>query len=158
MTDDLAPAEQDFTLYQGENWRVIFQLYSDDAQSVPLDCTGSEIDINIREGVADSGATILLAASTRSTGDGANRIDWLSYASDGSVDEDETNGDPVDGVFRVDFTPQEMSELRATKKPRKGAHETASFIYDAKRSVGTAEAKRFLQGSITLDLETTRRG
>lgn len=152
---DLAPAELDLTIRQGESYRAIFKLYSDAAQTAPFDATGCEIDLHIREGVADSLAGIILAASTRSTGDGAGKIAWLAYASDNTVDEGAS--DPADGVFALDFDPDDTVLLTPTKRPRKGAHETATFIFDVEVTFASGSVKRVIQGTISVPLEVTRR-
>lgn len=153
---DLKPAEQDLEIVQGESFSAIFHLYADTAQTIPFNATGADIDIEIREGVADSGAPVILAATTRLTGDGAGKIRWLSYASDNSVDM-EGDGDPGDGVFLLELTPADTIKLTPSKKPRKGAHASASFIYDAEIAWSSGESKRVMQGTITVDLEVTRR-
>lgn len=152
---DLAPAEQDLEIRQGDSWRAIFKLFSDTAQTIPFDATGCEIDMHIREGVVDSLADIKLAASTRATGDGAGKITWLSYASDNTVDEEGTN--QADGIFCIDFDPDDTVLLAPTKKPRKGAHETATFIYDVQIVYPSGAQKCIMQGTISVPLEVTRR-
>ena len=151
-----APAEQNFTLYQGQNWSAIFRLFGDTAQAVPFDATGCEIDLHIREGVADSEAPVILAASTRATGSGAGKITWLSYASDNSVDED-SGGHKPDGIFKVALSAADTASMTPAKKPRKGSFETAEFIYDIEITNGSGEVTRIMKGTITLDLEVTRR-
>ena len=152
---DLAPAEQDLTIRQGESWHAVFKLYSDAAQTVPFDATGCEIDMHIREGVADSLASVLLAASTRATGNGAGKITWGSYASDNTVDED--GADKADGIAIVDFLPADTILLTPSKRPRKGGHETASFIYDIEVTYADGAVKCIIVGTISVPLEVTRR-
>jgi hypothetical protein len=154
---DTAPAEQDFTIYQGQNWSAIFRLFSDAANTVPFDGTDCEIDMHIREGVYDSDAPVILAASTRATGDGAGRIRWLSYASDNSVDE-EGGAYSGDGVFIIELTAAMTTALIPAKKPRKGGHETSEFIYDVEVVDADGGVVRILKGVITLDHEVTNRG
>lgn len=151
-----APAEQDFTLYQGQSWTAIFQLYADAAKTIPFDATGCEIDMHIREGVADSEAPLVLAASSRATGDGAGKVEWLSYASDNTVDEDGEAHKP-DGVFRVTLSADDTELLTPAKKPRKGGFETAEFLYDIEIVDSDGEVTRFMKGTLTVDLEVTRR-
>lgn len=152
---DLAPAEQDLTIRQGESWHTVFKLFSDTANTIPFDATGCELDLHIREGVADSLAGILLAASTRDTGDGAGKITWGSYASDNTVDEE--GADKADGIAIVDFLPTDTILLTPAKRPRKGGHETASFVYDLEVTFADGGVKCIMVGTISVPLEVTRR-
>jgi hypothetical protein len=156
MADPTAPAELDLTLYQGQTYSAIFQLWSDTAQTIPFDATGCEVDIHIREGEADSGATLKIAASSRATGDGASRITWLSYASDNTVDE-EGGENKADGVFKLLLAADVTSAVSPTKAPRKGSHETVEMIYDAEITHSDGSVTRVMEGVLNFNLEVTRR-
>lgn len=156
MADTTAPAEQDFTIYQGQTWSAVFELFADANQAVPFDATGCEIDLHIREGVYNSGAVLKLSATTRETGDGAGRIVWIGRSSDGTVDEDAR--DPSSGVFRIAFAAADTAAVKPTKAVKKGDHETAEFIYDAEITYADGvTVLRIMTGAISMPLEVTHR-
>jgi hypothetical protein len=156
MADPTAPAEQDLTIYQGQTWSGIFELFTDTANTIRFDATDCEIDMHIREGEYNSGATLKLAASTRATGDGAGRITWLSQASDSSIDED--GSDPSVGIFKVEFAASVTEAVSPTKPPRKGDHETVEFIYDVEVVYPDGVTViRIMEGVINFNLEVTHR-
>jgi hypothetical protein len=151
-----APAEQDLTVYQGQDWTAVFELYQDTANTIPFDLTGYEIDMHVREGVADSAADLKIAASTRDTGDGAGRIQIIGRQSSGEVDVD--GGEvPSDGVFKITLPAAVTAAVSPTKAPRKGDLATAEFVYDVEITSSTGIITRIMKGTFTLDLEVTRR-
>jgi hypothetical protein len=150
-----APAEVDLTIYQGQDWYAIFQLYADTANTIPFDLTGYEVDMHIREGVADSQASILIAASTRTTGDGADRIKFCGVQSSGEIDED--GNDPASGIVKVTISAAVSSAVSPSKRPRKGGQESVEFVYDVELTASDGTVTRIMRGVITFDLEVTRR-
>lgn len=155
MADPSAPAEQDLTVYQGQDWVAVFELYQDTANTIPFDLTGYEIDMHVREGVADSEASLKMAASTRSTGDGAGRIRIVNRQSSGEADPD--GGEyPPDGVFTVTLAAGVTAAVAPTRKPRAGSAATATFLYDIELTSESGIVTRIMKGVLTLDLEVTR--
>lgn len=151
-----APAELDLTIYQGQDWVAAFELYTDTAQTIPFDATDYEVDMHIREGVADSEASLLAAASTRDTGDGAGRIQWLSRQSSGEVDTD--GGEfPADGAFKVTLSAAVTAAMVASKRPRKGDFEIAEWLYDVELTSSSGTVIRVMQGVVNFHYEVTRR-
>ena len=156
MADPAAPAEVDLTVYQGQDWTALVELFTDAAQTAYFDLTGYEIDMHVREGVADSEASLKIAASSRSTGDGAGRIVVLGRQSSGEVDLD-GGAIPSDGVFRVTLAAAVTAAVAPTKKPRPGSAATANFLYDIELTSASGIITRVMRGAFTLDLEVTRR-
>lgn len=155
MADPTAPAEQDLTIYQGQDWIAVFECFQDAANVVPFDFTGYEIDMHVREGVADSEASLKIAASTRATGSGAGRIAWLSRQSSGEVDPD-GGSDPSSGAFKVTLAAAVTSAVTATKKPRPGSAASSTFVYDVEATDSAGVVTRLMRGAVTFDHEVTR--
>lgn len=155
MADPAAPAEVDFTVYQGQDWSALVELFTDAAQSIHYDLTGCEIDMHIREGVADSDAEVEAALSTRSTGDGAGRIAIVGRNSAGTADGDSA-AVPSDGVFKLIIAAAVSKAMVPAKKPKKGSAQTHEFVYDIEITDAAGLTVRVMRGVLTVDFEVTR--
>lgn len=157
MAELTAPANQDFTIYQGQDWSAVLELFQDDAQTIPFDLTGYEIDMQWREGVADSGAEPVFQATTRTGQTGSGRIVVVSRNSAGEPDPD---GSPVpsQGVIRIDVASAVSSAIKPSKSVKAGNRYNATFFFDLDLISASSREYRVMSGKIVLNLEVTRRG
>lgn len=155
MADPAAPAEVDLTVYQGQDWTALVELFTDAAQTQFFDLTGYEIDMHVREGVADSEAAVKIALTTRVGATGAGRIVVVGRDSSGTADPD-SEAVPTDGCFKLVLDDAVTKAVAPTKKPKRGSAATAEFLYDIELTSAAGVVTRVMRGVLTLDLEVTR--
>lgn len=158
MAIPAAPFEHDFSARQGVPWIGILQLFEDEAETVPFDWTGYAIDMHIREGVADSGATVKAHLSNREGSDETPRIFFIGKDSNGLPVIDGPP-DPTNGFIMLKLPAAETSEITPTKpRPRPGSYPfTAEFYYDIEYAPAGGEPDCLAFGKWSLALEVTRR-
>jgi len=148
-----APAEIAMTCLQGTAFQYVLQFFQDDAGLNPVDFTGYTFAMQIREGVADSGAPVVKGLS--SEGSAANIL-FIGTVSDGSPDIDGAS-DPTNGMIYLHLSADETSKLHGSKAPKPRTYPAVSnFFYDIEATPPGGEPQRIIFGTFNLSLEVTR--
>lgn len=140
----IQPAMYDFPpVLQGSDWRIQLQLFSDKAQETPIDLSGCEIDMHIRDvPAADASDQLLLALSTRATGDGAGRITFV-------------DNDPTQGKIQLDLSANDTTVLVWEGNAR-AVPAIAVFWYDIELTNADGRVQRIMRGKWPFDAEITK--
>lgn len=158
-----APASVDFLIednsgcFQGSPWQAVMQFFTDDAGVTPYDFTDHEIDMHIREGVADSGATAVADLTTRSSSAQTPRIFFIGADSAG-LPVIEGTPDPTNGFVLFKIPAAETALITPSKTIKKGKYPVVSrFDYDIEVTAAGGEPSRLAMGIWELSHEVTRR-
>lgn len=151
-----APAEIDFECLQGSPFQTVLEFFQDDAGTLPIDFTGYRIDMQIREGVADSGAAIVKSISTVGSSDADARIFYIGQNSDGTPNIDAA-ADPTNGMIYFYLSSEDTGEIKSSKAPKPRAYPAvANFFYDIEATPPGGEPRRIAFGKFDVTLEVTR--
>lgn len=144
-----APANYDFPpVYQGAVWNPILAFFQDEAQTIPVDLTGYEVDMHVRsKPSADFDPVLIVALSTRAAGEGAGRITF--------TDANGVPGDPSLGCVRLLLTSAETAAIlwdgSASNIPA-----LMTFYYDIELVAPGGAVQRVMRGKWPFDAEITR--
>lgn len=153
MADTQQWVTRAFACDQGSSWRRAIKFWQDDARTAPVDLTGFAVDLQIREGVADSGATLIKQLSTRS---GIGGIRFVGQNGDGTPNLTGTPN-PANGWVILEMSDEQTAALTGSKPPRpKAFPATALFYYDLELTSPSGETQRRMAGTFTVSLEVTR--
>ena len=152
MTDTQQWVQYDFKADQGSEWKRFVRFLQSGGS--PVDLTGCEIDMNIRMGVADSGADLVAQLTTRGTGSGAGRITYCGENSAGELDE-EAAADPTTGRVRLFISSTDMAALRPGTAKKKWPQD-ATLYYDIEITDTLGVVRRWMAGEWVLSREVTR--
>lgn len=144
MIDFQAPATLDVVVYQGQDWGVVLEFYIDEEQTLPLDLTGYEVDMDVRESPLGT-SSLVVALSTREAGEGAGRA---------TIVED-TEGAPY--RVRMALTAEETAELPWRGRPKRRLPARVDYFYDVELTAPDGSVRRVLRGKWTFDAEITVR-
>lgn len=154
--DAIDPANIPLDFRQGSPFGVVLQFFQDEEQTVPVDFTGWEMNMQIREGVADSNAPVIASLSSVPNSAQDPNIFFVPIASDGTPDlsggEDRTSG-----AVYLKLSSAETSEIKSSKAPKKGAYPVEmAFCYDLEGTPPEGDPTRLAYGSVTGTAEVTR--
>lgn len=148
-----APAEIDLEARQGAPLHYVFQFFSDTAGTVPIDFTGWTFDMQLREGVADSGAPVAFVVT--SEGEGA-QISFIGENTDGTPNLSGTP-DATNGMIYLHIPSIQTATLQASKAPKVRQYPViATFYYDLEGTPPAGEAQTLAFGTFSLACEVTR--
>lgn len=141
---DAQPVTYDFPpILQGSEWEPVLQFFQDKARTLPLDLTGYEIDMHVREKpAADIDATIIVALSTRLVGEGANRIIIV-------------DNDPTQGAVQLRLTAAETESIPWDGQAR-GVPAVINFWYDLELVAPSGRVQRVMRGKWPFDAQITK--
>jgi hypothetical protein len=141
---DAQPVTYDFPpILQGSDWEPVLQFFQDKARTLPMDLTGYEIDMHVREApAADIEPTIIVALSTRAVGEGAGRITVVA-------------NDPTQGKVQLRLTAAETEAIQWSGQAR-GVPAIMTFWYDLELVSGTGRVQRVMRGKWPFDAQITK--
>lgn len=152
MTLISAPAEIDMDARQGSPFIYALQFFEDLAATQPYDFTGWTFQMQLREGVADSGAPTAFVVSSGSGG----QISFIGEATDGSPDPNGTP-DPTNGWIYINIPSIQTATLSASKPPKTKQYPVvATFYYDLEGTPPGGETQALAYGNFLLTCEVTR--
>lgn len=151
-----APAEIAFACLQGSPFQAVLAFFQDEAATTPVDFTGYRIDMQIREGVADSGAAIVKSISSVASSAADAGVFFIGENSDGTPNID-APADPTNGMVYLYLTSDETAAIRGSKAPKpKTFPAVSNFYYDIEATPPGGEPRRIAFGTFDLTLEVTR--
>ena len=153
MADTQQWVKRDFACDQGSSWRRAVKFWQDVGKTAPVNLTGFQVDMHIREGVADSAAALVKQLSTRV---GSSGIRFVAQNLDGTPNLSGTP-DPANGWVLLEMSDEETTLLVPSKLPKpKSFPAPALFYYDLELTSGAGETQRRMAGNFSLSLEVTR--
>lgn len=156
MTVITTPVEVALSCAQGSPFAAVLQFFQDANYATPVNLTGWSFVMQIREGVADSGAPVIASLSSQGSSAGDTGIVFVGTASDGAPDIDGAP-DPTNGMIYLKLSSAETSAIRGSKAPKPRAYPAvANFYYDIEATPPSGEAQRIAFGTFDLTLEVTR--
>lgn len=154
--DFSAPAEIPLEFRQGSPFEVVLQFFQDEAGTIPVDLTGYELNMHIREGVADSGAPLVASLSSVATSDLDARIFVVPIASDGTPDLSGAE-DPTSGAVFLRLLSTETADLKTAKPPKQRSYPVEiPLFYDLEAKPPDGQAFALAFGPLTGTAEVTR--
>ena len=138
IVNELLPPYVDVTIPQGSYTVEFFQLYEDEAQTIPLDLSGLLIESMIR--LTYDSSTPILTLSTLN-----NKIKIGAKLVDGKIEDDL----PSNGGFIVIYDDDITAAIRFKGDMWEG-------VRDIEIEDGAGIRKRILQGNFTISREVTR--
>lgn len=138
IINDLTPAIVDVTIPQGSYTGEFFQLYEDEAQTIPLDLSGFLVESMIRL-TYDSSTPILTLSSVN------GKIMLGAKLVDGKIESDL----PSNGGIALIYDDDTTAAIRFRGDVWEG-------VRDIEIEDGNGVRKRILQGNFTLSREVTR--
>lgn len=149
-------AEIPLTFRQGSPFEIVIQLFQDEAKTQPLDLTGYELNMHIREGVADSSAPLVASLSSVATSAQDARIFVVPIATDGLPDLSGAQ-DPTSGAVYLKLASAETAEIRTAKPPKQRSYPVElTFYYDLEATPPGGEPFAVAFGTMTGIAEVTR--
>lgn len=153
---NIEPVEVPLKFRQGSPFDVVIQFFSDVGKTTPLDFTGWELNMQAREGVADSGAPVVVSLSSVATSAQDARIALVPMASDGTPDLSGAE-DPTQGAVRLFLSSTETASITTAKRPKKGTFPAEMiFFYDLEGTPPGGQPVALAFGVLTGTAEVTR--
>lgn len=148
-----APAEIPFTCLQGSPFQAVIQMFQNTAGTIAVDFTGYTFKMQIREGVADSGATVIKTLTSEGVGPG---IVFIGANTDGTPNI-EGSPDPTNGMIFIRMASAETALLKASKPPKIRSYPAvANLFYDIEATPSGGDPRRIAFGAFDVSLEVTR--
>lgn len=152
MADTQQWVQVDFKADQGSTWRRFLRFMSG---ASPVDLTGYTIDMQIREGVAASGASAVATLTNRaSPAEGAGRISFVGMT--GTDPDPDVTADPTNGWIMLLLTDEEMAAIGPSTAKKKNFPLDATYYYDIELTDTAGETQRRVAGEWALSLEVTK--
>lgn len=153
MADTQQWVKRDFACDQGSGWLRAIKFWQDAGRTMPVDLTGCLIDMQIREGVADSGALLVKQLSNRS---GSSGVRFIGQTGGGLPDL-AASPNPSNGWIVLEMSDAETVALQSSKLPKpKSFPALAQFYYDLEITDSLGQTQRRMAGNFNLNLEVTR--
>lgn len=141
---------------QGSPFEIVIQLFQDEAKTIPLDLTGYELNMHIREGVADSSAPLVAFLSSVASSAQDRRIFVVPIATDGTPDLSGSE-DWSTGAVYLRLLSAETSAIRTAKPPKQRTFPVElPFFYDLEATPPGGQPFAVAFGPFTGTAEVTR--
>lgn len=148
--DNIAPAEVPLEARQGSPFDHVLQFFEDVDGVTPYSFVGWSFKMQIREGVADSNAPVILTLSSEDSDPAIQFVGDTDGVPDGP-------GDGTNGMIYLHLPSAITATLRTQKAPKPRQYPiTMTFYYDLEGTNVGGETQALAFGSFTVACEVTR--